>query len=121
MPPAYPTAQDVFRQSLTGFLQSSELTPAAAPAVFAASAASSIIPRETGKLPRGETVDVDGNILRIASGDPLRIQPIIDGLRSRGQVILSVQRLTQSLEDYFVQTVSESPSQRSLQGQGIRR
>jgi ABC-2 type transport system ATP-binding protein len=97
-----------------------ELTPAAASAVFAASA-SSILPRETGKLPNGETVDVDGNILRIASGDPLRIQPIIDGLRSRGQVILSVQRLTQSLEDYFVQTVSESPSQRSLQGQGVRR
>jgi hypothetical protein len=64
-----------------------------------------------GKLPTGETVEIDGSILRIGGGDPLRIQPMIDGLRSRGQVILSVQRLTQSLEDYFVQIVSDSPSQ----------
>jgi ABC-2 type transport system ATP-binding protein len=93
-----------------------ELSPAASGA-FAAPTASSILPRETGKLPSGEAVEVDGNILRIAGGDPLRIQPMIDGLRSRGQVILSVQRLTQSLEDYFVQTVSDSPSK----GQGVRR
>ena len=98
-----------------------EWTPATATlgtsGVFAASDASPILPRETGKLPTGETVEIDGNILRISGGDPLRIQPMIDGLRSRGQVILSVQRLTQSLEDYFVQIVSDSPSK----GQGVRR
>ena len=95
-----------------------ELTPTASTSgALAAPAASTILPRETGKLPTGETVEIEGNILRIAGGDPLRIQPMIDGLRSRGQVILSVQRLTQSLEDYFVQTVSDSPSQ----VKGIRR
>jgi ABC-2 type transport system ATP-binding protein len=89
-----------------------ELTPGvAASSVAAASGPSSILPRETGKLATGEAVEIDGNILRVSSGDPERIQPMIDGLRSRGQVILSVQRLTQSLEDYFVQTVSDSPSQ----------
>ena len=89
-----------------------QLTPAAAASgAFAAPAASTILPREMGKLPTGETVEIEGNILRIGGGDPLRIQPMIDGLRSRGQVILSVQRLTQSLEDYFVQTVSDLPSQ----------
>ncbi len=95
-----------------------QLTPAASTSgAFAAPAASTILPRETGKLPTGETVEIEGSILRIGGGDPLRIQPMIDGLRSRGQVILSVQRLTQSLEDYFVQTVSDSPSQ----VKGIRR
>ncbi len=98
-----------------------ELTPASANGALAAPAASSSLPRETGRLPSGEAVEVDGGILRIASGDPLRIQPLIDGLRSRGQVILSVQRLTQSLEDYFVQTVSQQPSQRPPQGEGVRR
>jgi ABC-type multidrug transport system ATPase subunit len=70
-----------------------------------------VLPREVGKLPTGESVEIDGNTLRIGSGDPLRIQPLIDGLRSRGQVILSVQRLRQSLEDFFIQSVSDSPSQ----------
>ena len=69
------------------------------------------LPREEGKLPTGESVEIDGNILRIGSGDPLRIQPLIDGLRSRGQVILSVQLLRQSLEDFFIQSVSDAPSQ----------
>jgi len=77
----------------------------------AASGQSSDVPREEGKLPTGESVEIDGNTLRICTGDPLRIQPLIDGLRSRGQVILAVQRLTQSLEDYFIQIVSDSPFQ----------
>jgi len=89
-----------------------ELTPASPTSgTLATSGPSTILPQEMGKLPTGETVEIDGNILRIGGGDPLRIQPMIDGLRSRGQVILSVQRLTQSLEDYFVQIVSDSPSQ----------
>ena len=56
-------------------------------------------------------MELDGNTLCIYTGDPLRIQPLIDGLRSRGQVIFAVQRLTQSLEDFFIQTVTDSPFQ----------
>jgi hypothetical protein len=68
------------------------------------------LPREVGRLPTGEAVELDGNTLRIATGDPLRIQSFLDGLRSRGQVICAVRRLRQSLEDFFVQIVSEPSS-----------
>jgi ABC-2 type transport system ATP-binding protein len=88
-----------------------ELTKSAAADVPTATSLIVRLPRETGKLPTGESVEIDGNTLRICSGDPLRIQPMIDGLRSRGQVIVSVQQLRQSLEDYFVQIVSDSPAQ----------
>ncbi len=67
--------------------------------------------REVGKLPTGESVEIEGNRLRISCGDPVRIQPMIDGLRSRGQVILSVQPLRHSLEDLFIQVISDSPTQ----------
>jgi ABC-2 type transport system ATP-binding protein len=69
------------------------------------------LPRETGRLPTGEAVELDGSTLRIATGDPLRIQPFLDGLRSRGQVIFAVWRQRQSLEDLFIQIVSDSPQQ----------
>jgi len=65
--------------------------------------------REIGTLSMGESVELDGKTLRIATGDPLRIQPLIDALRSRGLVIDSVRQIRQSLEDFFVQTVSETP------------
>ena len=42
------------------------------------------LPKETGTLPTGESIELEGGTLRIATGDPLRIQPIIDALRSRG-------------------------------------
>jgi ABC-2 type transport system ATP-binding protein len=65
--------------------------------------------KETGTLPTGELVELNGNTLRIATGDPLRIQPLIDALRSRGLAIHTVRELRQSLEDFFIQTVSEEP------------
>ncbi len=77
----------------------------------AESSPNAVQPREVGRLPTGESVEIDGNTLRICCGDPLRIQPMIDGLRSRGQVILSVQPLRQSLEDLFIQVISDSPTQ----------
>jgi hypothetical protein len=60
-------------------------------------------------LPTGESIEIVGCTLRIATGDPLRIQPIIDALRSRGLVIRAVRQMRQSLEDFFIQTVSEQP------------
>ncbi|MBN2580811.1 MAG: ABC transporter ATP-binding protein [Pirellulales bacterium] len=68
-------------------------------------------PREAGKLATGEAVELDGNVLRIGTGDPERIQPLIDALRGRGQVIFAVWRQRQSLEDLFIQIVSDSPPQ----------
>jgi ABC-2 type transport system ATP-binding protein len=64
-------------------------------------------PKEIGTLPTGESIELEGSTLRIATGDPLRIQPIIDGLRSRALVIHTIREQRQSLEDFFIQTVSE--------------
>jgi ABC-2 type transport system ATP-binding protein len=78
------------------------------------------LPRETGTLPTGESVELAGNTLKIVTGDPQRIQPFIDALRSRHLVIQSVHQLQQSLEDFFIQTVSEpsegSPSTEQSKG-----
>ncbi|MGA2062761.1 MAG: hypothetical protein ABSG67_20000, partial [Thermoguttaceae bacterium] len=68
------------------------------------------LPKETGTLPTGESIELEGGTLRIATGDPLRIQPIIDALRSRGLVIHTIREQRQSLEDFFIQTVSEPQS-----------
>jgi ABC-2 type transport system ATP-binding protein len=66
-------------------------------------------PKEMASLPTGESIEIVGCTLRIGTGDPLRIQPIIDALRSRGLVIRAVRGLRQSLEDFFIQTLSEQP------------
>jgi ABC-2 type transport system ATP-binding protein len=69
-------------------------------------------PVETGTLPSGEQIAIEGSTLRIVSDDPLRIQPIIDGLRGRGLIIQSLRQLRLSLEDFFIQTVSEQPPEK---------
>ncbi len=65
------------------------------------------MPKEVGRLPTGEPVELLSGTLRIATDDPLRIQPIIDAFRSRGLIIRAVRQQRQSLEDFFIQTVSE--------------
>jgi ABC-2 type transport system ATP-binding protein len=64
-------------------------------------------PPETGTLPSGETVELVGQTLRIATGEAARIQPILDGLRAQRLVIEAVRPVRQSLEDYFMQAVSD--------------
>lgn len=71
--------------------------------------------------------DDDINAIRTASGDievlfestravlqttdPVRIQPVIDALRSRGTVLSSVNAIRPSLEDLFMETVEADESQ----------
>jgi ABC-2 type transport system ATP-binding protein len=80
------------------------------------------LPKEIAALPTGESIEIVGCILRIGTGDPLRIQPLIDALRSRRLVIRAVREMRQSLEDFFIQTVSEQPpnSTPPAQAQGGR-
>ena len=84
-----------------------ELAICATVASTESGSASTDLSKETGTLATGESVELCGGSLRIATGDPLRIQPLIDGLRSRGLVIHAVRPTRQSLEDFFMQTVSE--------------
>jgi len=62
---------------------------------------------ETGKLLSGETVELAGTTLRVITGNPVRIQPVIDALRGGGLVIHAVRPVRQTLEDFFIQTVSD--------------
>jgi ABC-2 type transport system ATP-binding protein len=61
-----------------------------------------------GSLKSGESVELEGSLLRIGTDDAVAVQPILDALRRRQLVIISVGPVRQSLEDYFVQAVSEA-------------
>ena len=63
-------------------------------------------PPASGKLPSGESVTLDGLTVHVASGNAGSVQPVIDGLRAKGLVILAVRPVRQSLEDYFLQAVT---------------
>jgi len=60
----------------------------------------------TGKV----TIDVEDNLLRINTRDPMAVQPVIDSIRRRSGIILSVRPVRQSLEDFFISAVSEPPA-----------
>ena len=59
-----------------------------------------------GRLPSGETVSLEGLTVCVATGNAGPVQAVIDGLRAKGLQILAVRPVRQSLEDYFLQTVT---------------
>jgi ABC-2 type transport system ATP-binding protein len=65
------------------------------------------VPTETGALPSGEAVELDGSVVRIHTDQPAGIQPVIDALRGRDLIIHSVRLIRQSLEDFFIETVAD--------------
>jgi len=67
-------------------------------------------PIEKGTLPSGLGVELEGNLLRIDTSKPDEVQSIIDMLREMQLVIQSVNCVAQSLEDYFIATVSDAKS-----------
>jgi ABC-2 type transport system ATP-binding protein len=71
---------------------------------------------DTGKLPSGETVELAGTTLRILTGNPLRVQPVIDALRRAGLVIHAMRPVRQTLEDFFIQTVTDLGPKASAAG-----
>ena len=67
-------------------------------------------PLDSGRLPSGETVTLDGLTVRVATGNAGPVQAVIDGLRAKGLLILAVRPVRQSLEDYFLQAVTLASS-----------
>jgi ABC-2 type transport system ATP-binding protein len=53
------------------------------------------------------TVEVENNVIRINTRDPMAVQPVIDSIRRQSATILSVRPVRQSLEDFFISAVSE--------------
>jgi ABC-2 type transport system ATP-binding protein len=69
-------------------------------------------PLARGTLPSGESIELAGAVLRVGSGEPAAVQPILDALRRRQLVIAAVRPVRQSLEDFFVEAVSAVPVDR---------
>jgi hypothetical protein len=62
---------------------------------------------QLGTLPTGESVTLDRHMLRIGTVNPMVIQPILDALRARGGIIRSVRPVRPSLEDLFMEAVTD--------------
>jgi ABC-2 type transport system ATP-binding protein len=60
-----------------------------------------------GSLATGEAIEVDHSMIRIGTTDPVTVQPVLDALRGRGMVIRSVRPVRPSLEDLFMQAVTD--------------
>lgn len=60
-----------------------------------------------GELVSGEWIEVDHQIVRVGTTEPGPIQPIIDALRGRGAVIKAVKPARPTLEDLFMQAVTD--------------
>ena len=73
-----------------------------------------------GHLATGERVEVERATVRIGTTSAERVQPVIDSLRARGVVVRSVRMLRPSLEDLFMQAVTDASSGETLRP-GARR
>lgn len=98
-----------------------ELTVAAEPSqaralLLASLPAGSTPPGEgvRGALPSGSWLECEGGVLRIGTADPAEVAPVIDGLRSRGALLRSVEPHRPSLEDLFMQAVIDPETGREL-------
>jgi ABC-2 type transport system ATP-binding protein len=60
-----------------------------------------------GKLPSGIPLEIHGNIVRLATTEPADIQPVLDAVRRGGLVIRRIQAVRPSLEDLFMETVTD--------------
>lgn len=60
-----------------------------------------------GTLRSGIPIQVDNGLLRVGTEDPQEVQPLIDVLRARGFTIKAVRPLRASLEDLFMQAVTD--------------
>jgi ABC-2 type transport system ATP-binding protein len=59
----------------------------------------------SGELPDGTRIQVKDALLRIATTDVARVQPVIDGLRAAGLAIRRITPVRPSLEDLFMEAV----------------
>ncbi|HYW79017.1 MAG TPA: ABC transporter ATP-binding protein [Thermoguttaceae bacterium] len=68
------------------------------------------VPTERGTLDSGEAIELDGTIVRIETSKAAAVQPVLDALRRADLTIHTVRPVRQSLEDFFIATVSDTPA-----------
>ncbi|MEM1071344.1 MAG: ATP-binding cassette domain-containing protein [Planctomycetota bacterium] len=67
-----------------------------------------------GLLPSGESIEIDRNVLRLGLTEPEQIQPIVDEIRRRAGVIDEIRAIRPSLEDLFMQAVTDPTTGEAL-------
>jgi ABC-2 type transport system ATP-binding protein len=67
---------------------------------------------DRGSVNGSLAIELDGATLRLDTTDPATIQPVIDSLRGRGLNIRRVQMMRPSLEDLFLDTITDPTSGR---------
>ena len=65
------------------------------------------LPVMRGKLRDGTWVEVEGMTLRVGLLDAAAVQPLLDALRSAGLVVRRMQAVRQSLEELFMEAVTD--------------
>jgi len=86
------------------------LPPDPAMAARAAGAAPTSVPRRAcmrGVLPTGETIEVDDTVIRVKTTEAPVIQPVLEALLKRAFIIKTVHSVRPSLEDLFMQAVTD--------------
>jgi ABC-2 type transport system ATP-binding protein len=62
---------------------------------------------DAGTLANGTWVEVEGPAVRVGTIDPVQIQPVLDALRAAGLTIRRMLPVRQSLEDLFMEAVTD--------------
>jgi ABC-2 type transport system ATP-binding protein len=68
----------------------------------------------TGALVTGQWIEIDHQIIRVGTTEPEVVQPIIDGLRRAALVIKSMRMVRPSLEDLFLEAVTDPQTGKAL-------
>ncbi len=58
-------------------------------------------------LTTGESLEVERNVIRIGTDDPVVVQPLVDAVRAAGLTIRSLRPVRPSLEDLFMEAVRD--------------
>ena len=62
---------------------------------------------DAGTLANGTWVEVEGPTVRVGTTDPVQIQPVLDALRAAGLTLRRMLPVRQSLEDLFMEAVTD--------------
>lgn len=74
----------------------------------------------TGELITGEAFTIDNSMIRVKTSDPAPLQPLIDALRARRLTIRALRPVRPSLEDLFMEAVTDPTTGKAL-GPGAAR
>lgn len=68
----------------------------------------------SGTLPSGVRIEISSTIIRAATTNPLDIQPLLDTLRAGNIAIKRVQSIRPSLEELFMQAVTDPATGKTM-------